>query len=323
MFVAFDARKDLAVVRVDMTGFAGIPFVLMRSRKNGEELGIMLTKFGFLSGRVALVAIHAIECISGNALMFGIHLGLPVLMTFHTGEHLAVVRVNVAGFAFIPLVFMLTGKNREELRIVGAEVSFLSGGMALVAVLAVISVSGNALMLAVHFGLPVFVARQAGELLFVGGARVTGTAVAPGVLMHSRKHRKKQRIVIGHRCRFPPVHLMALIAVGRKAERHVIRGAGVQVLLLMAVFAARGGHGKIARGQTAVAALTIHKTVFAHERKTGSRVNFFGIEYGPAARGVAALAIGPQLGLVHVLMAGNAVFADFRKIFHNVAGQAF
>ena len=145
--MALDTGKDLAVVRIDVTGSALVPFVLMRSGEDGEELRIVFAEFALLSGRVTLIAIHAVEAVTRNALVFGIHAGLIVLMAFNAGEDFPVVRIDVTGPALVPFVFMLARKNGEKLGVVFAEFGFLSGRMALVAVQTVEAVSRDPLML--------------------------------------------------------------------------------------------------------------------------------------------------------------------------------
>ncbi|RMD63459.1 hypothetical protein D6833_05630, partial [Candidatus Parcubacteria bacterium] len=99
VLVTLDAGECFAVGGIGVTGLALIPLVLMRAREDGEVLGVVLAKFAFLTGWVALVAVERVEAVAGDTLMHRVHLRLAVLVAFDAGKNFAVGGIGVAGLA--------------------------------------------------------------------------------------------------------------------------------------------------------------------------------------------------------------------------------
>ena len=144
-----------------------------------------------------------------------------VLVAVDTRENFAIKYVRVAYRTVIPIVSVLTRKDGEKRRIVLAEVTGLTGGVALVACRGGVDVIGITLMFLIHFLLVVLVAVDAFERLEVArndvaiGARIPSPVVRPGI-------DGKERVVVGHEGRVPSRHLVAVLTEGRETGGRVL-----------------------------------------------------------------------------------------------------
>ena len=127
---------------------------------------------------------------------------------------------------------MRAGKDREVQGIMVAKASGFAGGMAEVAVLTIIAVSGNTGMVFVGAGPIVFMAAKAAEILEIIRVNVAGCAVIPFAGMLTGVN-WEEHIVVGQQGRFPGTHLVTFIAFGSEACADVIRAGDLEILLLV------------------------------------------------------------------------------------------
>ncbi len=196
VLVTFDAGEVFAVGRIAMARKAIIPGAGVSARENWEELNIVVSELALLARGVTNKTFAALPTVAGNAVMFQVHFGLPVLMAFNASEVFAAGRVRVAHNTIIPYVGMVTRKNRKVEVVMFQKLAFVTSRVAAVAGLTFVAVLGETVVLAVHLALPMLMAVHTGEILAVLRVGVALDAVVPGAGMLTGKNWKKQVIVV-------------------------------------------------------------------------------------------------------------------------------
>ncbi len=196
VLMTFDAGEVFAVGRIAMARKAIIPGTGVRACEDGKELSVMVPELALLTSGVANEALVALPTETGNAVVLQIHFSLPVLVALDAGEVLAVGGVRMARKAIIPGTGVRACEDWEELGVVVSELAFLTSGVTYEAFAALPTVAGNAVMFQIHFGLPVLVALDAGEVFAVGRIGMACKAVIPFVGMLTGKNRKVEIVVV-------------------------------------------------------------------------------------------------------------------------------
>ena len=114
MSMAFKATEIFPVGRVDMAGVAVIPLIIMYSRKDREELSVMIAKITRFPGWVTEITVGRVVGVAAYPVMIAVGFRLVMFMTGETAEILVGAGIDMATGAVIPFVIMGSGKDREE-----------------------------------------------------------------------------------------------------------------------------------------------------------------------------------------------------------------
>ncbi|MFQ6114788.1 MAG: hypothetical protein ACE5NG_12030 [bacterium] len=114
VLVAIKTGEQFSVIWIKMACSAIIPFVVMWSGENWEELTIMLYKVPFFTLWMAKITLRTVEGITLNPRMLNVHFTLAVLMTVQTGKVFTVRWIWMTGEAFLPLSGVYACEDGKE-----------------------------------------------------------------------------------------------------------------------------------------------------------------------------------------------------------------